>query len=251
MSARVRVPSGIRNRTAALAALSGLLAASGALASAAGEGGHGRAAHHHEPEGVASPGDGLPTVSRSVLNYVVPAIPLVRDDGRSVMLPEELGDGRPVVLNFIYTTCTSLCPLASHVLSEVQRELGPEHDAVHLVSISVDPEEDTPARLREYAKRFGAGPGWQHYTGTVAASLAAQRAFDAYKGDKMSHTPLTLVHPTPAGPWVRFDGFATADMILKELPVTRPARDAQTHPREANVRSGETEARTIGASGAQ
>ena len=241
MSAGVRVPGGIRSGTAARAALAGLLAASAALASAAGQGVEGRAAHHHEPAGVASPGDGLPTVSRSVLNYVVPVIPLLRDDGRSVMLPEELSDGRPVVLNFIYTTCTSLCPLASHVLSEVQRALGPERDSVHLMSISVDPEEDTPARLREYAKRFGAGPSWQHYTGTVAASLAAQRAFDAYKGDKMSHTPLTLVRPTPTGPWVRFDGFATADMILKELPVARPARDARAHPGEANPRSSGTQ----------
>lgn len=156
-------------------------------------------------------------VSRSESHYALPPIRLVRDDGRDVMLSDELNDGRPVVLNFIYTTCPGICPLASHVFSELQRNLGTERNKVHLISISIDPEEDTPARLRAYAKTYSAGPSWQHYTGTVAASLAAQHAFDVYRGDKMGHTPVTLLRTAPGAPWVRFDGFATADMLLKEL----------------------------------
>jgi len=177
------------------------------------------AAHHQASaaEETADPQDALPAVTRSVVNYPVPAIRLVRDDGKNVALIDELNDGRPVVLNFIYTTCTGICPLASHVFSQLQHQLGAERDQVHLVSISVDAEEDTPARLRAYAQQYSAGPSWQHYTGTVAASTAAQRAFDTYKGDKMGHTPVTLVRTAPGGPWVRFDGFATAAMLLKEL----------------------------------
>src|SRR5205807_3818977 len=53
-----------------------------------------------------------------------------------------------------------------------------------LVSISIDPEEDTPARLREYAQQYAAGPSWQHYTGTAAASVAAQRAFEVYRSEE-------------------------------------------------------------------
>ena len=156
-------------------------------------------------------------VSRSLTSYTVPSLKLVRDDGKQVMLDRELNDGRPVVLNFIYTSCPGICPLASHVFSQLQRMLGAERDHVHLVSISVDPEEDTPSRLREYAKKYSAGPSWQHYTGTVAASVAAQRAFDVYRGDKMGHTPVTLLRVAPGAPWVRFDGFATPDMLLQEL----------------------------------
>jgi protein SCO1/2 len=84
------------------------------------------------------------------------------------------------------------------------------------MSISVDPEQDTPARLRAYARKFGAGPGWQHYTGTVAASLAAQRAFGAYRGDKMSHSPLTLLRAANSMTWRRIDGFVTPDQLLAE-----------------------------------
>ena len=175
-----------------------------------------QARHAQASEEGAQPTD-LPAVTRTLVNYLVPRIPLVRDDGREVTLRDELDDGRAVVLNFIYTSCSGICPLASHVFSELQRGLGAERDHVHLVSISIDPEEDTPRRLHEYAQRYSAGPSWQHYTGTVSASIAAQRAFGVYKGDKMGHTPVTLLRTAPGAPWVRFDGFATADMLLKEL----------------------------------
>ena len=168
-----------------------------------------QAEHHHAAASTE--------LVRTTLNYIVPTITLMRDDGRSVRLADELNDDRPVVLNFIYTTCPGICPLASHIFSQLQRKLGADRDRVHLVSISIDPEEDTPARLREYAQRYGAGPSWQHYTGTVAASLAAQRAFEVYRGDKMGHTPVTLVRTAPGAPWIRFDGFATPDVLLQEL----------------------------------
>ena len=97
-----------------------------------------------------------PTVS--TVNYAVPAITLVRQDGGRVSLPQEMDDGRPVVLNFIFTSCGSICPLMSQVFAEFQRQLGPDGARVHLMSISTDPEQDTPTRLREYAQQFGARP---------------------------------------------------------------------------------------------
>jgi protein SCO1 len=203
------------------AVLAGSLTSLPALDAAAGE-----ISDQHAEHGAADPHGGHQPAAqapiRSSAYYGVPAIRLVRDDGKSVTLADELNDGRPVALNFIYTSCSGICPLASHIFSQLQRKLGDERDRVHLVSISIDPEEDTPARLREYAHRYAAGSGWQHYTGTVAATVAAQRAFDVYKGDKMGHTPVTLVRTAPGAPWVRFDGFATADVLMQELlPQTR------------------------------
>jgi protein SCO1/2 len=172
------------------------------------------AALAHEPADMAMLGSQAPT--RSTVQYTVPRVTLVRDDGRSVSLPQEMDDGRPVVLNFIFTSCGSICPLMSQIFGEFQRRLGADAAHVHLMSISTDPEEDTPARLTEYAQQFGAGPTWQHYTGTLAASLAAQRAFDVYRGDKMSHTPVTLLRAAPGKPWRRIDGFMTPDELLHE-----------------------------------
>jgi protein SCO1/2 len=155
-------------------------------------------------------------VTAKTVAYTAPDVELVRDDGKRVALSQEMNDGRAVVLNFIFTTCSSFCPLSSQTFAEFQNKLGSDAGSVHLMSISVDPEQDTPARLRAYARKFGAGPGWQHYTGTVAASLAAQRAFGAYRGDKMSHSPLTLLRAANSTSWRRIDGFVTPDRLLAE-----------------------------------
>ena len=154
------------------------------------------------------------TVSRSTVSYEAPDVTLVRADGKSVSLPRELDDGRPVLLNFIFTTCSSICPLTSRTLEEFQRKLGREASQVHLMSISIDPEQDTPARLSVYARKFHAGPEWQYYTGSVAASIAAQRAFDVYRGEKMSHTAVTLMRSAPGKPWLRIEGFVTPEELF-------------------------------------
>lgn len=169
------------------------------------------------PESVAK-------VTRTTVQYSIPKIRLVRDDGKAVSLPEEMNDGRPVVLNFVFTTCGSICPLMSQIFGQFERRMAKEGGNVHLMSISTDPEQDTPERLREYAKQFGAGSSWQHYTGTLQASQAAQRAFDVYRGDKMSHTAVTLVRIAPGQPWRRIDGFVTPDELVHELHQLLAAR---------------------------
>ena len=155
-------------------------------------------------------------VHRTEIQYLIPNVNLVRDDGKSVSLAAELDDGRPVVLNFIYTSCTTICPLNSQVFEQFQGDLGGGRAAVHLMSISIDPEQDTPARLRAYAAQFHAKSGWNHYSGPLTSILAVQKAFNAYRGDKMSHTPLTLLRAAPGKPWVRIDGFARADDLMTE-----------------------------------
>jgi protein SCO1/2 len=175
-------------------------------------------------------GPGGSDVRRTVAQYSIPNVTLVREDGKSVNLAAELDDGRPVVVNFVYTSCATTCPMSSQVFAQFQEQLGSTRQAVHLVSISIDPEQDTPVRLRAYAANFHAAKGWDHYSGTLAASIAVQRAFDAYRGDKMSHIPLTLMRAAPGKPWVRFDGFARAADLMAErklwaaVPVSLVAR---------------------------
>ncbi|MEI8296881.1 MAG: SCO family protein [Pseudomonadota bacterium] len=156
------------------------------------------------------------SIRRSEIEYTLPDVRLVRQDGKAVSLKDAIGDDRPVLVNFIYTTCTTICPLSSQVFAQFQSKLGAAKAKVHLVSFSIDPEQDTPARLVEYAQKFHAGPNWEHFTGTVEASVAVQRSFDAYRGDKMNHGPLTLMRAAHGKQWVRFDGFASADELLAE-----------------------------------
>jgi protein SCO1/2 len=164
-------------------------------------------AHHHMM---------MQKTSISQVNYDVPPVRLVRDDGVGVSLPDELNDGRPVILNFIYTTCTTVCPVTSHTFEQLQEMLGEERNKVHMISISIDPEQDTPERLAAYARKYEAAPQWRFYTGTNDASLAAQRAFDVYRGDKMNHSPVTLLRAAPGKSWLRIEGFASAEELLRE-----------------------------------
>lgn len=168
-------------------------------------------AHHHHMMST------MKRATRTTADYTVPAVKLVRDDGKTVSLKDELDDGRPVVLDFIFTTCSTICPVMSGTFAQLQHKLGEGGDRVHLVSISIDPEEDTPTRLSGYAKQFKAGSQWRLYTGSVEASIAAQRAFDAYRGDKMNHTPVTFLRAAPGRPWVRIEGFASSEELATEL----------------------------------
>lgn len=152
----------------------------------------------------------------SAVKIEIPKLKQVRDDGKTVQFSDEIDDGRPVLVNFIYTTCTGICPISSSLFAQFQNKLGADRDKVHLVSVSIDPEEDTPARLREYAKRYKAGKNWNHYTGSAEASVAIQAAFNVYRGNKMSHDPVTFVRAAPGKPWRRIDGFPTVNELLQD-----------------------------------
>jgi protein SCO1/2 len=172
----------------------------------------GHAAHHdaHQHHEVA------PGYQRTLASYSVPAVTLVNQDGQRVDLPELLDADEPVMLNFIFTSCTAICPAMSAIFARVQNELGSDSARLRMVSISIDPEHDTPEALSAYARRFGAGPQWQFLTGSLDDSIVVQKAFDADRGDKMNHAPLTLFRATPEAQWVRYEGFATAAELVKE-----------------------------------
>ena len=167
-------------------------------------------AHHHHHQMSEAP------YRASTQEYVLPEVALVREDGTEVRFPADIDDGRPVVLNFIFTTCTAICPVLSQTFAAFQKQLGDEAGEVHMVSISIDPEEDTPERLTEYAKRYGAGPQWNHYTGTLEASIEVQKAFSAHYVDKMNHRPVAFLRRAPGEPWVRLDGFTSPDDLVRE-----------------------------------
>jgi protein SCO1/2 len=168
--------------------------------------------HAHHQHMMRAPG-----YQRSRATYTVPDITLVDQHGRKVSLPVLLNTGdKPVMLNFIFTSCTAICPMMTAIFAKVQTQLGDDAARVRMVSVSIDPEHDTPAELDAYAERFNAGTQWLFLTGSLDNSIAVQKAFDAYRGDKMNHTPLTLFHAAPDAPWVRFDGFADAADLTRE-----------------------------------
>lgn len=80
----------------------------------------------------------------------------------------------------------------------------------------IDPEQDTPERLRAYANRFKAAPSWQFPAGSLADIVKVEKAFNAYASDKLNHRPVTFLRTRPNAPWVRLDGFASAGEVVAE-----------------------------------
>jgi protein SCO1/2 len=96
----------------------------------------------------------------------VPSFSLVDQRGNSVS--ERTLRGKPWIANFIFTRCPTACPLLTAKFKALQERLGPTV-AAQFVSISVDPEHDTPAVLAAYADKFGAdGARWRFLTGPLA-----------------------------------------------------------------------------------
>jgi protein SCO1/2 len=161
--------------------------------------------------------------SRSEASYVPPDVTLLDARGDRVALREELGHGGPVLLQFIFTTCPAVCPALAGTFAAAQERLAGDLDGLRMISISIDPEHDTPARLSDYARTFAARPQWHFLTGELDAVVAVQQAFDAYRGNKMRHEPLTFLRASPAAPWVRLGGFpSAADLVAEVRKLTAP-----------------------------
>jgi len=156
------------------------------------------------------------TYDRTIENYSVPDVVLVNQDGVKVHLKELMQTNKPVIIDFIFGTCTTICPILSTSFINLQNKLGPDSQKIHLVSITIDPEHDSPRVMKEYLKRYRAKPGWDFLTGSRADIDRVMSAFDAYVPNKMSHLPLTLIHSPEDGKWIRIFGLMGSAEFVSE-----------------------------------
>ena len=140
-------------------------------------------------------------------------VQLVNQHGDTMRLYSDLMEGKTVVINSFFATCQAVCPALSKNFNDIQAHLGDRKD-VTLISISLDPENDTPAKLREYAKRVGAKPGWYFLTGTKQNVDAALRKLGQYVDDKNSHFNVILIGNDRTGLWKKALGLAPAKELI-------------------------------------
>jgi len=161
-------------------------------------------------------GESKPKYKRSVEKYTVPDVTLVNQDGKKVKLHTLINSGKPVMLDFIYGTCTTICPVLSAGFTNLQNKLGQDAAKVQLISVTIDPEYDTPAVMKDYLKRFRAKPGWDFLTGSRENIDRVMRAFNAYVPNKMAHYPLTLLKAPNSDQWVRIYGMVGMSVLMTE-----------------------------------
>ncbi len=153
---------------------------------------------------------------RTIEKYSMPDVTLINQDGKRVRLKSLLETDKPVIVDFIFGTCTTICPVLSAGYINLQNKLGADSQKVHLVSISIDPENDTPKVMRDYLKRYRAKPGWDFFTGSRKDIDAVMKAFNAYIPNKMSHYALTLIHMPKQESWIRIYGILSSSEFLAE-----------------------------------
>jgi protein SCO1/2 len=157
-----------------------------------------------------------PEYIRTVHAYVMPDVTLVNQDGKKVHFLPITKQGKVVILDFIFGTCTTICPVLSAGFVNFQNRLGPESNKVQLISVSIDPEHDTPKILKQYLKKFRAKPGWDFFTGSRDSINRVMTAFDAFTADKMAHKPLTFVYSPSQDRWFRINGLTAASELMDE-----------------------------------
>lgn len=143
---------------------------------------------------------------------------LLDQDGRAVHLQRDVIGAKLVVVNFVYTSCTTVCPMASAMFAELQARLGDRVGRdVALISITVDPVRDTPARLRAHAQKFQAGPGWTWLTGTPVAVNDVLKGLGAYASDFTQHPLMVLVGDGATGGWTRLSGLPDPERVAEHV----------------------------------
>ena len=146
----------------------------------------------------------------------IPDTELLDQDGRKVRFYSDLVRGKVVAINFIFTTCTTVCPPLGATFARVQRELGERAGRdVHFISISVDPVTDTPERLKAWGAKFKAGPGWTFVTGAKPQVDELLRALAASTARREDHTPTVLIGNDARGQWTRAYGLTAPSRIVQ------------------------------------
>jgi protein SCO1/2 len=158
-----------------------------------------------------------PRFTRDEVKVDPPAVTLIDQDGDRIDFRALTLSDKPVFVDFIFATCTTICPVLSAGYTSIQRKLGDNLDRVSLVSITIDPENDGPEELTAYLEKYRAKPGWEFLTGTRDDIDRVMQAFDAYIPDKMSHKPLLFIRAPKDGSWVRLYGFASSADLMAEL----------------------------------
>ena len=152
---------------------------------------------------------------------------LVNQAGEDVRFVSDVIGEKIVVMDFVYTTCTTICPVLTALFSQVQGKLGDRlGDEVVLVSVTVDPARDTPERLQAYSSKHGARDGWVWLTGPKPTVDDVLTGVGAYSVNFEDHPSMVLIGDGRTGEWQRLFGFPSPDRIMSVVDKLQKARDA-------------------------
>jgi protein SCO1 len=150
----------------------------------------------------------------------IPNVAVRTQDGTSVRFYDDLIKGKVVMINFMFTTCTSICPRTTANLVKVEGILSEHlgHD-VRIISVSVDPVTDTPEVLRTYAEHYGTRPGWYFVTGERKDIDLIRQKLGVYENDadKTQHSGVLIYGNDTTGQWAATPALADPATIARSV----------------------------------
>lgn len=163
----------------------------------------------------------------------IPDSELLDQNGRKIRFYTDLVKGHTVAINFIFTTCTTICPPLGATFARVQKELGDSVGRdVRFISISVDPATDTPERLKAWGAKFHAGENWTFVTGNKSQVDELLRALGASSARREDHSPTILIGNDVHGKWTRTYGLAKSGQLVQ---IINDVREGKIAPATAEV----------------
>lgn len=166
----------------------------------------------------AAAGKAAATAGARPSAVAIPDVEVTTHDGRRVNFYRDLIQGKVVAVNFVFTTCTTVCPPMGALFGNVQKQNGTRLGKdIHLVSVSIDPVVDTPQRLKSWASKFGARDGWTLVTGEQQEITRLLKAMNVYVPNFQDHQAVTLLGNDATGEWKRTYGFTSAAKLTAML----------------------------------
>jgi protein SCO1 len=162
----------------------------------------------------------------------IPDATVLDQNGRKLRFYTDLVKDKTIAINFIFTTCTTICPPMTANFARVQKTMMAHGQKdFYLISVSVDPENDTPAKLKAYAEMFQAKPGWTFVTGTRAELQPIWQAFSVYSGGaKQDHAPTVVIGNDARHSWTYASGLTSASKLVTVIEPFLESRSAAKTP---------------------
>lgn len=160
----------------------------------------------------------VPSNADPTTSIHIPDVTVYDQNGKRLKFHTDLVKDKTVAINFIFTTCTTICPPLTATFRRVQQELGERvGHGVNLISVSVDSTTDTPERLKDFALKFKADSGWTFVTGDKVEIDTLLKALGAAVANKNDHTPMILIGNDSASYWTRAYGLSRPTMLAEMI----------------------------------
>jgi protein SCO1/2 len=161
----------------------------------------------------------------------IPNVPVVSQDGRSMLFYDDVLKGKISIISFIYTSCRDICPVVTARLSQLEDKLGDAAGRDYFfVSISIDPANDTPPRLKEYSKAFGSGPNWLFLTGNAKDIDVIRHRLGERSRALTEHRNEVLLFNDRSGEWERNSAFGDIGVLAAAVRAMDPEHRAKVQP---------------------